>query len=927
MSYNFYIKHYEKYRKTYPDKLCILMELGSFYDIYEHDDNPGYLLNIHNLLNCALTCKNKKEPVSHTNPNFVGFPSVALSKYVPILLDNNFTVVLLTQKPENTSIREVTQILSPGTDLDNTSDSNNIVSVFIEFLNSQLFIGLSSIDFTTGNSTIYQTYSTINDDQLSLDEVFKFITSNSPKEIIISGINLHKTIITSDFLRKTLDINHIVSHIFVDDIDPVFCNITYQNDFLRKIYNPGMLSPIEFLDLEKFSFATVSFLKLLQFAYEHNEKIIHQLKKPTIILENSQLILLNNTINQLNLLGDTSVFSIINETSTVLGKRLLKQRLLNPIKSISTLNTRYTHIESMSPVYKQYESFLKHIVDIDRLHRRIKLGTIYPIEFVNLHHAYDSVIQLDKLCKSSKNSLSKLKLSNLSKFKKLIKSYSSSFNLKDLEIVNLQDMFSTSFLNPGINSLIDEIQSNIDHIHTTFLEKSKHFSSLIDPTKDNLIKLEISDKDGIYLSLTSIRSKVLAKHTQDISFKHLKNTSKIISPELSNLSDKYLLLQSKLKINLKLAFQQILTDLTSSFSNTFDSVVSFVAELDLVKSSAKSSFKLNLHKPEISSSDSSFVTSTNLRHPLVESINKSEKYIPNDISLDNHNSGILLYGVNSSGKSSTLKALGINIILAQAGFFVSSDTFLFSPFEYLISRIQGGDDILKGHSSFVVEMLELRCILNRSNDKTLVLGDELCRGTEHISAISIVASTILDLSNRNTKFIFATHLHELTRLPDIISIPNVDFYHLSVLFDESSDKLIYHRKLQKGSGSDMYGLEVAKSMHLHPTFILKALEIRRNLLNINNNILSPKKSRYNSSVFVSDCSICHSIDSLDTHHINFQCTADSNGIIDHFHKNNSHNLVVLCKSCHNKVHNQQLFIAGYQQTSNGLELNYSTTPI
>ena len=150
---------------------------------------------------------------------------------------------------------------------------------------------------------------------------------------------------------------------------------------------------------------------------------------------------------------------------------------------------------------------------------------------------------------------------------------------------------------------------------------------------------------------------------------------------------------------------------------------------------------------------------------------------------------------------------------------------------------------------------------------------------------------------------------------------------MAVVYDEPSNTLIFNRNLQKGSGSNLYGLEVAKSMDMPPLFIKKAMQIRRDILKINNNIITPKKSKYNSKVFVSDCYICKSIENLDTHHIKFQNTADTNGNIvakdgSVFHKNEPHNLVVLCKSCHQKVHDDLITIRGYKHTSKGSYLDY-----
>ena len=161
---------------------------------------------------------------------------------------------------------------------------------------------------------------------------------------------------------------------------------------------------------------------------------------------------------------------------------------------------------------------------------------------------------------------------------------------------------------------------------------------------------------------------------------------------------------------------------------------------------------------------------------------------------------MLLFGTNASGKSSLMKGIGLNIILAQAGFYVACKEFRYNPYHYLFTRINNNDNIFKGESSFAVEMGELRNILKRSNDKSLVLGDELCSGTENISALSIFSSSVVKLNERKTNFVFATHLHDLCKIKEVTELEKVKMYHLKVIFDNETGELVYDRKLEEGNG-------------------------------------------------------------------------------------------------------------------------------
>lgn len=173
-----------------------------------------------------------------------------------------------------------------------------------------------------------------------------------------------------------------------------------------------------------------------------------------------------------------------------------------------------------------------------------------------------------------------------------------------------------------------------------------------------------------------------------------------------------------------------------------------------------------------------------------------------------------------------MKSIGLAVVMAQGGFFVPCVMMRFSPIDKLLTRIVSKDNLYKGLSTFAVEMLELRNIFNRATENSLILGDEISHGTETQSALAIVASAILKLREIGSLFIFATHLHQLSSLVEIQKAREIVLLHLGVYYDEINDKLVYDRKLKSGSGSTLYGLEFAKSLHMDETFFKKAYEIR-----------------------------------------------------------------------------------------------------
>jgi DNA mismatch repair protein MutS len=343
----------------------------------------------------------------------------------------------------------------------------------------------------------------------------------------------------------------------------------------------------------------------------------------------------------------------------------------------------------------------------------------------------------------------------------------------------------------------------------------------------------------------------------------------------------------------------------------------FVTHTDMAYTKAFIADKYNYCKPVIEKKEEkeedeggnkSFIRATDLRHCLIEKIQQSELYVANDITLgDNITDGILLYGTNAVGKTSFIRALGISAIMAQAGLYVPASSYTFAPYKYIFTRILGNDNLFKGLSTFAVEMSELRTILRLSNKHSLVLGDELCSGTESLSAVSIFVSGVQQLASIGCSFIFATHLHEIIHFDEITGLHNVAMKHMAVIYDKEKDCLIYNRKLLDGPGNNMYGLEVCKSLHLPQDFLDNAHNIRIKYHPETGSILGHKGSHYNANHLTGGiCEKCKLHVAVDVHHLVFQNEANKNGTIKKrgltFHKNESANLMNLCENCHDDMH-------------------------
>tara|TARA_B110000037_G_C17125260_1_gene507752 strand:- start:139 stop:3255 length:3117 start_codon:yes stop_codon:yes gene_type:complete len=969
---NIYFDYFIKYSKKYGENTVIFMQVGSFFEMFGIDNIHEKMGNIHeitSILNIAITSRNKKlQSNIRKNPLLAGIHISTLTKYLNVLIQNKYTVVLIEEvTPKPNIIRKVTNIYSPGTYIDNVMEvnNNNIVSIFIECgkcykSGEKIWIlGMSSINLLTGNSLISEIHSKGNDLQSIIEEIYRFMESCNPSEVLINGKNIEDKIINK--IKNNINLSNRIIHINEKYSKSIY-NITYQNTFLSKIFTKhGMLSPIEYLDLERKLTALLSFIIILQFSYEHNEHIIKNINKPEVWDYNEHLTLYHDSIYQLNVLSNynslkgsnkiSSLFDVINKTKTVLGKRLLKYRLTNPIVNCEILSNRYELIDNYIKYLNTDETnnvhrYLRDTIDIERLHKKIVLNKLEPCDFYRLHNSYKNINKIIKIinniCDSKlmKNGINDKDFDN---FKQYQKEYKEIFIMEEIGKYKL-DKITNSFINTGYCDKIDKLSLIIKKSMNYLENESDRLSNMIDMNASPLpVKLESTECGGYFLATTKLRYKKLKdkldklddnnddNNTYDdkyISTPYKKNRVKLINKKFKKHSDSYLLNISEIRFLIKDFYIKKINELYLKYEDTIKLVTNYIAEIDLIQSCANCSLEYGYVKPIINYNENkSYFDSTELRHPIIERLPFSSEYVPNDIKIDKN---ILLYGVNGSGKSSLSKAVGLNIILAQMGMFVPCKKFIYSPYNKIFTRINSDDNIFKGQSSFIVEMCELRSILKYSDKNSLVLGDEICNGTEMTSSLSIIYASIKNLIKNNVSFILASHFHKLYELcsDDDDIIKNLSFKHLTI--DYSDNNIKYVRKLSDGLGDNIYGIEIAKFIIKDDIFIKNASLIRNKILNNSDKLLNDKKSIYNKNLYVDKCSICgvNGIkEDLHTHHIKEQQYFDNNDLLGHIKKNNINNLVVLCKKHHHDVHHGKLNINGYDDTTNGKILNYEIVNI
>lgn len=915
------------------------MQVGSFFEIYTITDNitDNEVFIIADLCSIQTSRKNKAiSEVSRANPIMAGFPLHSISKFTQILLNNNYTIVLVEQvtEPPNPK-REVTEILSPGANINiSNKQSNYMMVIFYEIINGFVIAGISGIDLSTGKTFVYEVGSTKQDPEFAHDEIFRFISTYNPIELVILSAQLKDE--DKKAILKKLNINKILVHYKWENCEYInfFNSIINQKEILDKAFfvKKGLISIIELLNLERFTIARVAFCCLLQFAYEHNSDIIKELQEPEIFENSKNMTIEYNSAVQLNILrlyqNDKPLMDILNKCITAFGARAFKDKLLLPMTNIENIKKSYDDIDFLlkNKIFQNIRKYLSNIVDLERMKRKMVLNKMPPLDWVVFDESLDSAVKIYNELNINDSNI------NLEDITDIISYFNNIIDLDKASKYNLADKNNLgNFFKKGINPEIDDLVSKSEECYKKIENYVDNINKL--GTNDSTFcKIDNNDREGYYIIMTKKRYETASKQNKNLmsgfNTKSMATSQnyKITNNEITKASNNIISYNDKISQLVLTNYTKFINDFITNNNERLDNIIKYLTRVDIAACCAKNAFEYCYVRPDIDTEKtqrkSSFISMKNMRHPIIERIQDDIEYVGNDLELNKD--GILLYGINASGKSSFMKAIGLNIIMAQAGMYVAAESMSYYPYNSIFTRISGMDNIYKGMSSFTVEMTELRNILQRCDKYSLVIGDEICCGTESISGISIVASGIDTLIKKGSCFIFASHLHELTKIACIskhINDKSLSVKHIRITIDDKN-RIIYDRKLQDGQGSKIYGIEVCKSLDMPLDFMKNAEKIRKEVEGINKDIVKNRKSRYNSNVIVDKCKICDNT-AEETHHIVYQEKANDEGYLSSYHKNSKHNLVALCKECHRKEHSGELKIKGYIATSDGVVLDYT----
>lgn len=931
--YKEYIELYKTYTQKYGPKTAIFLMVGSFYELYDiqNIETGATECNVKEIVDyLGIQLSTKKGDFSEgCDGLFAGFPDYVLHKWAGRLTSAGWTVVIVDQIKDmrgKVKERKVARILSPSTHIENTTstDTPYVVTLYFQQTTGAPIFGAGALDLTTGTTTTYSGIANGRVDIWTADDLIQMLSVFQPKELIIYWKSQGSTPDEAFFRRIFTIPQSITLHIRPVETIGSFSKDLVRSEYLQKIYSIKSVLPAKtYLGLRSES-EEMALLFLLQFIEEHYPSMLKSFHRNEPWIPQARLICGNHALTQLQMTGQNAnetVIGLFDKCITPMGKRAMRDRLLSPYSEADEIRSRLNEVQEYikwtDDKSKTLERQLRFMFDLPRLHRKILCGLVTPQEIAGLFQTYSAIRVI--INNVTVNTCLSEPFTN-SQWNDYISIFRNNFTEEKAQKANGDLTAFNVYKYKGIGEKEKEIQETLEGFQILRREIAMNGG-----VQEDAIRLEEREKEPYGLKGSTVTLQQLKKNIKNLPdgtrLSELKSGGWIDCIKLQQLNTKLQKLRESLENLVKTHLVDACLEISEAGQQIWTIMEYWVSHIDCTQCIGRVSKEKGYTCPKIEdiNEKGSSLDIKNIRHPLVEATSTRISYVKHNIKLGENNKGWLVYGMNASGKSTLMKATGLCVLLAQAGCFVPAKEMILKPFKAIYTRILNQDNLFAGLSSFAVEMSELRDILRNSNHNTLVLGDELCAGTESISAQALVASGIQWLSNRNAKFIFATHLHDL---PNVINTSElgVEVWHLHVEYDPVTKKLVYDRSLRPGSGSTLYGLEVARAMDLPFEFIEQALKNRHQIMGSVKQEEATSSS-WNTEIVRKECEVCHKVmtSDLEVHHIKPRASANSGILEDGTHMNDKRNLIVICQKCHDETHSGVIQIGEVKMTSDGPE--------
>ena len=790
------MKQYNEIKRKYPDA-CLLFRVGDFYETFGED-----AVRASKILGIVLT---KRGAGSETETALAGFPHHSLNTYLPKLVKAGLRVAICDQleDPKMTKTivkRGVTELITPGVTMNDEvlqSKSNNFLAA-IYFGKKQL--GISFLDASTGEFLTSQG---------NEEYIDKLLQNFNPSEVLIQKNNRNQF---KEGFGENYNTFYLEDWVFQND---------YAFESLTKHFKTNSLKGFGIEELQE---GIISAGAILYYLSETQHNKIQHITNIQRISEDAYVWMDRFTIRNLELYHSHShnavtLLDVIDRTLSPMGGRLLKRWLALPLKDIYKIRNRHevvSYLKENQEILQKIQYQIKQISDLERLISKIATGKVSPREVIYLKDSLDAIIPIKTLALESKQEAVRIIGDSLHSCNLLREKIKTTLNQEAPVAIAKGNAIAI-----GVHTELDELRK-IAFSGKEYLEGIEKRESEL--TGISSLKISFNNVFGYYIEVRNTHKDKVP--TEWIRKQTLVNAERYITEELKEYETKILGAEEKIHQIESQLFEQLVSWI-ATYIKPVQLNANLVAQLDCLTSFTQLAIENDYVCPIL---DETFdLEITNGRHPVIEKqLPTGTPYIPNDIFLDRDSQQIIMItGPNMSGKSAILRQTALIVLLAQMGGFVPAEKVRMGVVDKIFTRVGASDNISMGESTFMVEMNETASILNNISNNSLILLDEIGRGTSTYDGISI-AWAIAEFLHENPaqpKTLFATHYHELNEMSELL--PRIQNYNVSV--KELKDTVLFIRKLVKGGSAHSFGIHVAKMAGMPQMVIQKAQKLLKKL--------------------------------------------------------------------------------------------------
>ncbi len=798
------LKQYFEIKKDFPDTI-LFFRMGDFYEMFFEDAKIAAPL-----LEVVLTSrdKNKDDAVP-----LCGIPYHARDNYAAKLLRKGYKVAICEQVEDPALAkglvrREVTHILTPGTALEIETIDTELNNFVISIYKDSRTIAIATIDLSVSDFEV-RSFNADNQDAF-LNEFFR----KFPREIIIPED-------LQDELEQIMKKFPELSDVLITRYEAFEYNYFECEDVLK---NQLKINDIEGLGLKGYESAVIAAGVLVKYLKSVRKSALKNVSLLRFVPKENYLILDSISFRNLEILTNLrtgtargSLFNAIDFTVTPMGKRLLKRWLTYPLVEKEKIEKRLDGVEEFSQnliARTEVRKILKSFGDLAKLNSKISLNIALPTHLLALKSTLQQVPVIKKEVESLTSEIVRSVYRDLNPLTIVVDSIDRA--ISDDPSNNLNE---GNYIKTGYNSELDELRSISRNAREVIaaMEKSEK-----EKTGIPSLKIRYNKVFGYFIDVTNPHLKLVPPHY--IRKQTLVNCERFITDELKTLEEKILRAQERIVLIEKELYNEVLQGI-QQFSSQLNQNAYLIATLDVLAAGGELSQRRNYVRPAIT--EKSEITIREGRHPVVE-LSTEKGFIPNDTFLNSGSDQVLIItGPNMGGKSTYLRQNALIIVLAQAGYFVPAEKAVIGICDRIFTRIGASDSLIEGKSTFLVEMIETSIILNNATKRSLILLDEIGRGTSTFDGLSIAWAVVeyLHSLKEKPKTLFATHYHELTELSEILE--RVKNYHITVR--EWQDNVVFLHKIAPGATDQSFGIHVAKIAGVPAPVIERAKDVLLNL--------------------------------------------------------------------------------------------------